>query len=221
MGNQCEANIPCWLWKKTVVWSQWKCLCMFHFGFKQIVLNSYAMSMNRPDVFQTAWNQQKDNTNRRLAPLEGSKTSIKLHTENLAVSACSQPVFSVPRAQQQRDDSISGSPVGGALVSLTSDKFEYTKQSLLNEWGMSSGRGKPGQGHSCFPVLARGGVTLDKETAGRVWILCFLKGEWTVEGIVNVQTLLLASAQCECGNIVLWVLSGSWRGCSLAILPLG
>lgn len=32
-------------------------------------------------VFQAAWNQQKDNTNRRMAPPEGSKTSIKLHTE--------------------------------------------------------------------------------------------------------------------------------------------
>lgn len=54
------------------------------------------------------------------------------------------------------------------LVSLMSDRFEYSKQSLLNEWGMSSGRGKPGRGHSCFPVLAWGGVTLDKETADRV-----------------------------------------------------
>lgn len=101
-------------------------------------------------------------------PLKDLKPQSSSIQKNLAVSACSQPVFSVPRAQQQRDDSISGSPVGGALVSLTSDKFEYTKQSLLNEWGMSSGRGKPGQGHSCFPVLAWGGVTLDKETAGRV-----------------------------------------------------
>lgn len=32
-------------------------------------------------VFQAAWNQQKDNTNRRMAPPEGSETSVKLHTE--------------------------------------------------------------------------------------------------------------------------------------------
>lgn len=32
--------------KKIVDWSQWKCLCTFHFGFKQISLNSNATSMN-------------------------------------------------------------------------------------------------------------------------------------------------------------------------------
>lgn len=45
-------------------------------------------------------------------------------------------------------------------MSLTSDRFEYTKQSLLNEDGMHIGRGKPGWGHGCFPVLAWGGMTL-------------------------------------------------------------
>ena len=46
-------------------------------------------------------------------------------------------------------------------MSVMSDRFEYTKQSLLNEGGMHMGRGKPGRGHGCFPVLAWGGVTLD------------------------------------------------------------
>lgn len=52
-------------------------------------------------------------------------------------------------------------PLEVLSVSLTPDRFEYTKLSFLNEGGMHIGRGKPGWGHSCFPVLAWGGVTVD------------------------------------------------------------
>lgn len=52
-------------------------------------------------------------------------------------------------------------PLEVISVSLTSDGFEYTKQSLLNEGGMHIGMGNLGRGHGCFPVLAWGGVTLD------------------------------------------------------------
>lgn len=45
-------------------------------------------------------------------------------------------------------------------MSLTSDRFEYTKARLLNEGGMHIGRGKPGWHHGCFPVLAWGDTGL-------------------------------------------------------------
>lgn len=41
-------------------------------------------------------------------------------------------------------------------MNLMSDRFEATKKSLQSE-GMCVGRGKPGWGHGCPPVLAWGG----------------------------------------------------------------
>lgn len=47
------------------------------------------------------------------------------------------------------------------LVSLMSDlRFEYTKQSLLNEGGMHIGKEKPGRRCGCFPVPASGDTRL-------------------------------------------------------------
>lgn len=54
-------------------------------------------------------------------------------------------------------------PLEVLLVSITSDRFQYTKQCLLNEGKMHIGRGKPGLGllgHGCFPVGWHG-VILD------------------------------------------------------------
>lgn len=51
-------------------------------------------------------------------------------------------------------------PLEVLLVSLMSDRFQYTKQSLLNEGGMHIGKEKPGQGCGCFLVPASGDTGL-------------------------------------------------------------